>query len=121
MTDKFDRLISVLEKELKLTGTEIAETLWLAMQRPFYSSSQTQKTPSGDKTTTVKNQPTNTTTTPETSSSPKDQDSTFSTISQQTPYAEVSSKNDSTSINKSSLPIKAPDASSLRNPLKTSN
>ena len=37
-TDKFDNLIRLLEKELKLTGTEIAETLWLAMRRQYPSS-----------------------------------------------------------------------------------
>ena len=36
--DKFDNLIRILQKELKLTSTEIAETLWLAMHRQYPSS-----------------------------------------------------------------------------------
>jgi len=120
MADKFDRLIRVLEKDLKLTGTEIAEILWLAMQLTS-SSNQTPNTPSGVETPTVENQPTNI---PEgsvsqiTASPPKLLDDSQPQDSRppDSVHAKVLPKPLGL-IDKSSLPIKAPDTSSLRNPL----
>ncbi|MCL2926829.1 MAG: formylglycine-generating enzyme family protein [Trichodesmium sp. MAG_R01] len=110
-TDKFDNLIRLLEKELKLTGTEIAETLWLAMRRQ-HPSSVDKKIPSKNQITT--GEKVNTTT----SSTTQFQDGFYLKIPENNSYAEVTPKTNSTSSNKSDLSIKAPDVSSLRHPLK---
>ena len=113
MTDKFDRLIKLLEKELKLTGTEITETLWLAMQRQSHSSTHSSKIPSEDETTTEESN-----TVPLKSSAVIPENPTYPKIPQKNSYAEVAPKTDSASSNKGYLPIKVPDVSSLRHPLK---
>ncbi|MDE5091865.1 MAG: formylglycine-generating enzyme family protein [Trichodesmium sp. St18_bin3_1_1] len=114
-TDKFDNLIRLLEKELKLTGTEIAENLWLAMRRQ-YPSSVDKKIPSKNQITT--GEKVNTTISSTRSSTTQFQDSFSPKIPENNSYAEVTPKTNSTSSNKSDLSIKAPDVSSLRHPLK---
>ncbi|NES66145.1 MAG: hypothetical protein F6K24_13220 [Okeania sp. SIO2D1] len=113
MTDKFDRLIRLLEKELKLTGTEITEILWLAMQRQSHASTHSPKIPSEDETTTEESNKV-----PLTSSAVIPENPTYPKIPEKNSYAEVAPKTDSPSSNKGYLPIKVPDVSSLRHPLK---
>ena len=113
--DKFNNLIRILEKELKLTGTEIAETLWLAMQREYGSSADKTKISSINQTST--NKIANTTTSSTISFTKKAQDSFYPKIPEKNTYAEVTPKTNSTFPNKSDLSIKFPDVSSLRHPL----
>ncbi|MCL2924772.1 MAG: formylglycine-generating enzyme family protein, partial [Trichodesmium sp. MAG_R04] len=114
--DKFNNLIKILEKELKLTGTEIAETLWLAMQRQHRSSADKTKISSTNQIT--KNEIENTTTSSTISFTKKPQDGFYPKIPENNSYAEVTPKTNSTFPNKSDLSIKLPDVSSLRHPLK---
>ena len=137
MTDDFDRLITVLDQELKLTGTEIAEILWLAMQRQPHLSRETQITSSGEEAATSANQDeinvpqpklgieetTKTedkTTLSGTSSSIKPQPQVSTTppsVSKPTSAAKVYPKTIATSLNQGYLTMKVPGASSLRNSL----
>ncbi len=136
MTDKFDRLITVLDQELKLTGTEIAEILWLAMQRQPHLSRETRITPSEEETPIsvtqeeeeVRKSELGTEETPDTkdnnkiSQTPSSQQETTTTEpknkdSKEVPHAEVYPKTLSISLNKDSFPTKVPGASSLRHPL----
>jgi formylglycine-generating enzyme required for sulfatase activity len=114
--DKFDNLIRILQKELKLTSTEIAETLWLAMHRQYPSSTHNKKIPSTFQTTT--NEIVNPTTSSTTSSTTQPQDCFYPKIPERIFSAEVTPKTNYTSSNKSDLSIKLPDVSSLRHPLK---
>ncbi|NEQ72138.1 MAG: SUMF1/EgtB/PvdO family nonheme iron enzyme [Okeania sp. SIO2C9] len=111
--DKFDHLIKLLEKELKLTGTEITEILWLAMQRQSHASTHSKKILSEDGTTTEESNKV-----PPKSSAVIPENPTYPKIPQKNSYAEVAPKTDSPSSNKGYLPIKVPDVSSLRHPLE---
>ena len=113
MTDKLDRLINTLHKELKLTGTQMAEILWLAMQGDSNSSSQT-KTALSEEETTQANQTGDTTKSSETSST-KPQHNVPSSVSKESPDPKLYPKTAFNSSNQGGLPIKVPDASSLPN------
>lgn len=76
----------------------------------FYSQ---QKIPSEDETTTEESNKV-----PPTSSSVIPENPTYPKITERNSYAEVAPKTDSVSSKKSDLPIKVPDVSSLRHPLK---
>ena len=138
MTDKFDRLISLLNKELKLTGTEIAEILWLAKQRQSPLSSATKIVTSEEETTIEDETKPPDYTQPESTITPEDKDSKKPpsrltktpdspqpqpTItpedkdSKKPPFAKVHPKSTSTSFDRDFLTIKVPDVSSVRHPL----
>ncbi len=120
MSEKFDQLIRVLQKELKLTGTEIAEILWLAQQTSSNFSGQKIQDSSNEPKTIIKDVP---------EDIPADipKDRPFDILSDPPPPTNVIQPEPSTAVvtpqtsktsSGSGLSIKLPDRSSLPYPLK---
>ena len=117
-SSKFEKLIATLGEELKLTGVEIAEILWLAQQYPTTTEESSHPNLQNQETKPPKShrekQPPedNTPKTPTTSvTSPKPEE----------PKAEVyakSSRYTSSSTSGNTIDIKVPDAPGLRQPLE---
>jgi formylglycine-generating enzyme required for sulfatase activity len=108
-SSKFEKLITTLQQQLELTGTEIADILWLAQQSQTTVEATSNSAGKIDepKKDNPKQLPENTT--PDTP-----------VVSSQ-PTAEVytkSSRSDSSSTSDNTLDIKVPDAPGLRQPLK---
>ncbi|MDB9321267.1 SAV_2336 N-terminal domain-related protein [Nodularia spumigena CS-591/04] len=122
MSEKFDQLIRVLQKELKLTGTEIAEILWLAQQTSSNFSGQKTQDSSHDPETRVKDITEDITE----DITNKLSDSTLTNSLRKTPVNDkdpqvstaVVTPQTSKTFSGSSLSIKLPDRSSLPYPLK---
>ena len=112
---KFDRLITVLEQDLNLTGTEIAEILWLAAQRRNSASTQP-PTPASDSEPTPVEPPIVDSTVSSTPSSTTVPESSLPTIpSRNQPAARVYAK---TTSRHDSLEIALPDVAAIPHPLK---
>ena len=112
---KFDRLIALLEQDLNLTGTEIAEILWLAAQRRNSASTQP-PTPASTHEPTPAESPIVDSTVSSTPSSTTVPESSLPTIpSRNQPavgvYAKTTSRHDS-------LEIALPDVAAIPHPLK---
>ncbi|MEQ8540107.1 MAG: formylglycine-generating enzyme family protein [Coleofasciculus sp. D1-CHI-01] len=112
---KFDRLIALLEQDLNLTGTEIAEILWLAAQRRNSASTQP-PTPASTHEPTPAESPIVDSTVSSTPSSTTVPESSLPTIpSRNQPavgvYAKTASRHDS-------LEIALPDVAAIPHPLK---
>lgn len=108
-SQKLDQLITAL-KTLKLTGREIAEILWLVHKRQEYSEAQAD--PSYPST---KKQPQDS----EIETPPIPTDNPISPDTSDTPIAPVYAQTDrQQELQGNILPIKAPDAPSLPQPLK---
>ncbi len=125
MSGKFESLIRILEKELKLTGTEIAEILWLTLQSSPHSSTSGSTSGTSSSTTSGSTSSSGSGTTSGSTSgtgSSTTSGSTSSTGSGTTNFVPVSPINGGNSSRKkksgSSLPIKVPDVASLRHPLQ---
>ena len=109
-SSKLEELIVALQ-QLQLTGTEIAEVLWLAHQRQQFAE-KTEAPPKPEEPETVTQEQTST------QKNPLPQTS-LPTPPPTTAIAEVYTKSgNSTSTSANTLSIKAPDASALRQPLK---
>jgi len=112
---KFDRLIALLEQDLNLTGTEIAEILWLAAQRRNSASTQP-PTPASDSEPTPAEPPIVDSTVSSTPSSTTVPESSLPTIpSRNQPAARVYAK---TTSRHDSLEIALPDVAAIPHPLK---
>jgi formylglycine-generating enzyme required for sulfatase activity len=114
-SSKFDKLIATLQQKLDLTGTEIAEILWLAQQSQITIAENSHTAVETDKAKKADTKPTREDTTSETQ--------TISAVSLQPaePTAEVYAKpslSTSSSTSGDTLDIKLPDAPGLRQPLK---
>ncbi|MEQ8963566.1 MAG: SAV_2336 N-terminal domain-related protein, partial [Coleofasciculus sp. C2-GNP5-27] len=112
---KFDRLIALLEQDLNLTGTEIAEILWLAAQRRNSASTQP-PTPASTHEPTPAEPPIVDSTVSSTPPSTPVPESSLPTIpSRNQPavgvYAKTTSRHDS-------LEIALPDVAAIPHPLK---
>ncbi|NJM70428.1 MAG: SUMF1/EgtB/PvdO family nonheme iron enzyme [Scytonema sp. RU_4_4] len=110
--NKFHQLIAALGKDLGLTGEEIADILWLTLQRQENGERKTH-------VTSKESQP-STTSKP---SNPTPANNNISSEPPQTPtstaaiYPQTSSDKSQTSSHNKALPLRVPDAPSLREPL----
>jgi formylglycine-generating enzyme required for sulfatase activity len=115
-SQKLEKLIVALQ-ELQLTGTEIADILWLAQHRQEFGQESEEITPT---VTPEETKPKENTTPTLTKTSPPPK-TDLTALEPTTATAEVYSKStSSTSTSTNNLSIKVPDASALPQPLKLS-
>ncbi|MEQ9232558.1 SAV_2336 N-terminal domain-related protein [Coleofasciculus sp. E2-BRE-01] len=112
---KFDRLIALLEQDLNLTGTEIAEILWLAAQRRNSASTQPPTPVSPSKPTPAEPPIIDSTVSSTPSSTPVPESSLPTIPSRNQPAARVYAK---TTSRHDSLEIALPDVAAIPHPLK---
>jgi formylglycine-generating enzyme required for sulfatase activity len=109
--NKFNQLIAALGKDLGLTGEEIADILWLTLQRQENGERKTHVTSQQSQQPTT-SKPSNPTPANNNISEPPQIPSPTAAI-----YPETQSNKSQTSSNNKALPLRIPDAPSLREPL----
>ncbi|WP_246162790.1 SAV_2336 N-terminal domain-related protein [Brasilonema sennae] len=111
MSNKFNQLIAALGKDLGLTGEEIADILWLTLQRQENGERKTHTTSQQSQQATA-SKPSNPTPANSNISEPPQIPSPTAAI-----YPETQSNKSQTSSESKALPLRIPDAPSLREPL----